>query len=73
MRRYDDVLDLVDEVIEAAPAAVPAWMVKGITLLALEKYDEAVECFDRVLKIDPSNADALDMKRKTLQYLEKTG
>jgi len=72
MKRYDEVIDLVNEVIEAAPAAVPAWMVKGITLLALEKYDEAVACFDRVIGIDPSNADALDMKRKTLQYLEKT-
>jgi tetratricopeptide (TPR) repeat protein len=70
LERYDEVVTLAEHILENADLA-PAWMVKGIGLLGLEKYDEALVCFDRVLKLDPQNSDALDIKEKTLLFMEE--
>jgi tetratricopeptide (TPR) repeat protein len=40
--------------IELNPTYVPAWGLKGTTLLDMQRYAEAIESFDQVLKLAPS-------------------
>lgn len=72
MKRYGDVADLAEELIEAMPDFVPGWMVRGIALLGLERHEEAVESFNRAILLDPTNSEAREMKIRTLKYLEET-
>jgi tetratricopeptide (TPR) repeat protein len=39
--------------LELNPGYEPAWGLKAITLLGLQRYEEAMGCFDRVLEIRP--------------------
>jgi superkiller protein 3 len=71
LKRYDDVADLAEELVESMPDFVPGWMVRGIALLGLERYDEAVESFDRAILLDPTNSEAREMKIRTQEYLEE--
>jgi tetratricopeptide (TPR) repeat protein len=40
--------------LELKPEYEPAWGMKAITLLRLQRYDEALGCFDKVLQMHPS-------------------
>jgi len=70
MKKYDEVVDLATEILEDQPDFLPAWMVKGISLLALRRYHEALECFSKAVKIDPANNEALNMKSRIELYLK---
>lgn len=72
MKRYQDVIDLAEEIVKENPDFVPGRVVKGISLLALHRYQEALENFDMALKLEPSNLDVLDLKQKTLKIIENS-
>jgi tetratricopeptide (TPR) repeat protein len=38
------------------PGYEPAWGLKAITLLGLQRYEEAIPCFDKVLELRPNAA-----------------
>jgi tetratricopeptide (TPR) repeat protein len=69
LERFEDVLQLANEIIEAVPELSPAWQVKGICLLSLEKYEEALRCFERTIRLDPQNSEAMVLKERTLKFL----
>jgi len=70
MKKYEDVVTLAGEIAEQNPDFLPAWMVKGISLLALRRHEEALKCFDQAVKLDPANNEALNMRAKIQHYLD---
>jgi tetratricopeptide (TPR) repeat protein len=47
-------LDYLSKALRLNPAYLPAWGMKGATLLAMGRFDEAIQCFDKSLELHPS-------------------
>jgi tetratricopeptide (TPR) repeat protein len=71
LRDYNKALVYLEEVLSRENNHLPAWRIKGETLLAMEKYEEAADAFENAIAFEP--------KREPELYLqaafawEKTG
>jgi lipoprotein NlpI len=58
--RREEALELVNQVIAAAPKSAQARYVRGLLYEALDRHAEAVADFGRAIELDPRAADAYD-------------
>jgi tetratricopeptide (TPR) repeat protein len=53
--RYQDAINICDQVLEIDNGYLPAWSNKGVTLIEVGKSDKAIVCFDKAIELEPSN------------------
>jgi hypothetical protein len=66
---FDSAVECFDQVLQAEPGNVEAWMLKATSLSGLESYEEALGCLDAALDIDPLNVQAWTDKASCLTEL----
>ncbi|MDH3248329.1 MAG: tetratricopeptide repeat protein [Acidimicrobiia bacterium] len=55
--RYDEALEIVDEVIEVAPELPSVWRIRAASLEMLGRHEEAADSVSRLLALQPFTLD----------------
>ena len=59
IKRYQDTLDVYDQIITIEPDLAEGWRRKGYCALKLEMYESAYEAYKRAYELTPNNSDVL--------------
>ena len=67
--KYEDALEMYDQVLEMDPQESRAHLAKGNIYDLMGRYDDAITCYDSSLECDPSNAETWYNKGVTLSKM----
>ena len=54
--KFEQALEIFDEVLEKDPVNLDAWYFKAITYRNLKQHENELLCYDKIIKIDPDEA-----------------
>jgi len=69
--RYNEALDIFDQILEIDPNNVKALNHKGSVLIKMENFEHGLEYFNKVLELQPDNIKILKNKAISLTYLKE--
>ena len=70
--RYNEVLDIFDQILEIDPNNVKALINRSAVLITIGEYQKGINDTDRILTIEPNNIKALSNKGKALANIGLT-
>jgi len=69
--RYDEALDVLDQILEIDSDNVKALNHKGALLVKMENFQQSLEYFDQAIMLEPNNTKILKNKAIALSYLKQ--